>query len=90
MELLLDDFRGVYIPQDFIREIFHEDNWDGISQWQLDILSSGPDSESYWAVWDDVLEGAVCNIEGYEGWTLYQDGALFLVPPDFDWDSLEY
>jgi hypothetical protein len=73
-ELFLDGNRGVYIPQHFAEAISPAD-WTGIDAEDLDVLRAGPDHESYWDAWQDVLDHA----ETKDGRVLHQDGDLWLV-----------
>ena len=75
--LFLDSNRGVYIPQHFAEAIDVKD-WTGIKAEDLDVLRAGPDHESYWDVWQDVLDHA----ETLDGRVLHQDGDLWLVARD--------
>lgn len=89
----LDSARGVYIPRDFA-EIIDPQDWTGIDPQDLQTLKSGPDSEFYWDAWQSVLDYA----ESKDGWTLHQDGDLWLVQfdkavsdfNDYCEDMLEY
>ena len=72
--LFADSARGIYIPQHFA-ESYNSEQWQAIDQSDLDILLSGPESESYWDVWDDVLN----NAETVCGGVLHQDGDLWIV-----------
>ena len=76
-ELFLDGNRGVYIPQHFAEAIGVKD-WTGIEAEDLDVLRAGPDHESYWDAWQDVLDHA----ETRDGRVLHQDGDLWLVARD--------
>jgi hypothetical protein len=79
VEILLSDNRGIYIPQDFVR------NYD-VTLWgfaaddeDIATLREGPDNEWYWDAWNNVLTRAV-YIRGNDGeqrWLLSQDGDLF-------------
>ena len=76
-ELFLDGNRGIYIPQQFAEAIDPAD-WTGIDAEDLDVLRAGPDHESYWDAWQDVLDHA----ETKDGRVLHQDGDLWLVACD--------
>ena len=76
VEILLSDNRGVFIPQDFVR------NYDVVC-WGFDendedilILRQGPDNEFYWEAWNSVLTRAKYERDG-NVWLLNQDGDLF-------------
>lgn len=84
MELLLDDNRGIYIPQNFAQE-FRMRDW-GVSREQERILLDGPDNEAYWDVWNEVLMDAETRHQGHK-WTLHQDGALWMVRDDMTEDE---
>lgn len=79
--LLLSDARGIYIPRDFITDDYNEISVDTCSKWGIkpedaEILASGPDHEFYWDAWDDVINYAVCTVDG-NTYRLYQDGDLW-------------
>lgn len=76
-ECFLDSARGVYIPQNFAEAIDVKD-WTGIKAEDLDVLLAGPDHESYWDAWTDVLDRA----ETLDGRVLHQDGDLWLIARD--------
>ena len=78
INLLLDDHRGVYIPQIFAQDFV---GWTGISPEDHATLLKGPYEEGYWDAWDEVLSEARFT-EGGKEWTLYQDGALFCYCPE--------
>jgi hypothetical protein len=78
MELLLNDSRGVYIPQNFA-EFDHS-----IRSWNIDeddndlvILRQGPEAEYYWDAWDSILGRAAFTDSKGNIWHLYQDGDLW-------------
>jgi len=79
VEILLNDSRGIYIPQDFVRNYdvtlwgFAEDDED------IATLREGPDAEWYWEAWESVLTRAVYirGTDGEQRWLLSQDGDLF-------------
>lgn len=76
--LYADSARGVYIPQYFAESV----DWNACDNWNEDervILLTGPDHESYWDVWCDILD----NVTLSGGYRLYQDGDLWLVPLDW-------
>ena len=81
-----DSAHGVYIPQHFAESIKRE-CVRGVTREQWDILEQGPDHESYWCAWDEVLDFAIvtdfCGVE----YCLYQDGDLWFVPTD--WQPFE-
>ena len=72
VELLLCGSRGIYIPQVFCSE-FDVSDWQ-ISENDVAICLAGPDHESYWDAWSDILRDAKHIKTGH---SLYQDGDLF-------------
>ena len=83
MKLLIDGAAGIYVPRNF-----HE-NFD-FGTWNVDIKEfsdlSDPDKEYYWDAWDELL-GKAEFYDGEHKWTLYQDGDLFAVRDDHNWDE---
>lgn len=78
VELLLNDSRGIYIPQNFA-ENFNMDQW-GVRDEDRDILLLGPndaENEWYWEVWENVLSNASYIDEKGNHWHLWQEGDLF-------------
>jgi hypothetical protein len=75
--LLLSDARGVYIPRDFANEIRRE-FVSGVSAEDWAILEAGPDHESYWEAWDDVINNAVITLAGDE-YRIHPDGDCWLL-----------
>ena len=73
-ELFSDSARGVYIPQHFA-ESANRDKFKYIDKEQWGILESGPETEHYWDVWDEVLSDAETDCGG----VLHQDGDLWIV-----------
>jgi hypothetical protein len=73
--LLFDGARGVYIPRDFANEIVRE-CVSGVDAETFAILEAGPDHESYWDAWSDVLDRATLTVGGHS-YTLHQDGDLW-------------
>lgn len=79
VEILLSDNRGVYIPQDFVRN--HDVVCWGFDENDADILTlrKGPDAENewYWSAWDRILMSAQYTDSNGNVWLLSQDGDLF-------------
>ena len=86
MDLLLDEHHGIYLPQEFAKRI-NRKKWKGISKEEYKILLAGPNHPDYWLAWDDVLANAEYR-DSAGKWYLYQDGPLFLVHEDFDFEQL--
>jgi hypothetical protein len=84
MTRIIDGAMGIYVPQEFAKrydlKVWH------IEQEAIDILLEGPDHEHYWEVWDEALTYARFSANGHT-WGLYQDGDLFTVRDDYDWDN---
>ena len=82
--LLLEESRGVYIPQSFYERF-------DFGSWNLNISDyselSMPENAHYWDAWDDLLREAVLTDADGHRWTLYQDGDLFAVRDDHQWDE---
>lgn len=81
-ELLIDENRGIYIPQEFSKR-FDPNEWQlGNEKEALDILKAGPDHTDYWEAWDEILATATF-VEKRNGqqlvWALEQEGSLFAV-----------
>ena len=77
--ILLDENRGMYIPQAFITRY---EGWEGISDGDRGILREGPDHPEYMEAWDDVLENATWTDKRGIQFRLEQDGDLWVVPVD--------
>ena len=75
--ILLNDSRGVYIPQNFV-EIYNPTHW-GFAEDDEDIaaLRKGPEDEWYWDAWNNVLARAESTDGSGNVWRLSQDGDLF-------------
>ena len=75
IQLLLDDNRGIYIPQNFVDE-FKLELLSGINAEDVKTCQAGPEHEWYWDAWDNILNNASYQENGHT-FTLHQDGALF-------------
>jgi len=83
IKLLIDEQAGIYIPRNFYK-YFAFDAWNLAPQDYSDL--SSPDNAEYWNAWDDLLARAeYCDEEGHV-WRLYQDGDLFAVRDDHDFE----
>jgi hypothetical protein len=76
-QIYADSARGIYIPQHFA-ESANRDMFKYIDADQWQILESGPETEYYWDVWQEVLD----NAETICGGVLWQDGDLWIIWPD--------
>jgi len=81
--LYASDSRGIFIPQ-FFAESANWDQFEGWNEGQRDVLLSGPDNESYWDVWHEVLD----NVTTTCGGVLHQDGDLWIVWPQLAIDVI--
>jgi hypothetical protein len=82
--LFSSDARGIYIPQHF-GEYHDRDLWNPIDSDDLAILLHGPEHESYWDAWCDVLDSAETTCGG----SLHQDGDLWVVWPQLAIDAID-
>jgi hypothetical protein len=83
--LLLDGARGIYVPKGFA-ECFDMTSWD-VSDSDAEILLAGPDHEEYWDTWAEVLDTARYVDDNVMAWSLYQDGDLWAVRSDHQWED---
>ena len=99
----LDDSRGQYIPRDFARgtkrdciEGVEQADLDYLARGPggcLDEDSTLAEGETvrgefYWDVWNTVCDDAiVIDPESGNRFRLHQDGSLFLVPEDWEWNE---
>lgn len=84
IKLLIDEAAGIYIPRNFY-EHFDMSTWGLNVNYFLDL--SHPDSDFYWESWDEALNQAKYLDDEGHTWTLYQDGSLFAVRDDHNWDT---
>lgn len=83
IKLLIDESAGIYIPRNFY-DFVCISTW-GLSEKDFRDLSH-PDNEHYWDAWDEALAQAKYLDDDGHTWTLYQDGSLFAVRDDHNWD----
>lgn len=88
-ELLLDGNRGVYVPQAFA-EGFDLNDWGITDEEDIAILLAGPEEEFYWDVWERVLSDASYTDTDGHTWSLYQEGDLWSVRDDHEWEEGTY
>ena len=90
LQCFADSARGLYIPQYFAESI-DRDAITGVNMEDLDCLLGGPEQDSYWDVWADVLDNAVIKDTHGQEWTLHEDGDLWLVPLGYymAWDVFQ-
>ena len=70
--LLFDSNRGIYIPKAFAESC---DHWQNLPSDFGDLLD-GPEAESYWDIWTEVLDNATYTDSAGNVWHLWQDGDL--------------
>jgi hypothetical protein len=81
---LIDGAAGIYVPRNFY-ERFDLDSWN-LDTADLKDLSN-PYNDLYWDAWDDVLRNAEFHDDNGHIWRLYQDGDLFAVRDDHNWED---
>ena len=87
--LYLNNNQGIYIPRDFVLSTRPE-YISGCDPDDLAVLREGPEHERYWEAWESVCNSArVTDPSTQVVYTLYQDGALWLVPDGMEWDDRE-
>lgn len=72
--LLLDEWRGINIPRDFVQH-FDLSLWTGLNSEDIEACQD-PENEWYWEGWNNILDNARYEENGHV-WTLYQDGCLW-------------
>lgn len=88
-DIYADSSHGIYIPQ-FFAESHNPAVWTGFDKSAIDILMKGPDSESYWDAWQEVLDNAECIDGGFIG-KLHQgeSGDLFVIYPELAIEAIQ-
>ena len=86
-KLLLDGSWGIYIPQIFATRYLSSADCErcGIDPADAAILGN-IDHPDYWEAWETVLDKFATD----DGWTLWQDGDLWLLAPGFEFDNDNY
>ena len=85
--LFLDDHRGTAIPRDFATTVYRS-TVSGVSDEEWAALED-TECEWHWEAWDSVLGKAVITDSKGVKWSLYQDGALWLIPEGMEWSDKE-
>ena len=75
INLLLSDYHGVKIPQNFYNN-FDLEKWHIKKSYFLNNLDNIK-SENYWNAWEEVLNSAYYLDDNGNKFVLYQDGDLF-------------
>ena len=84
IECIINGAYGIYVPQTFAIGC---DGWQGVYPAYREILRAGPDHADYWEAWDAVLSSASYTDDDGRTWTLYQDGDLFVVRDDHEFED---
>jgi hypothetical protein len=86
-ELLIDGNMGIYIPQIFATRYLSAADCErcGIDLIDATILGN-VDDPLYREAWETVLD----RFTTQDGWTLWQDGDLWLLAPGFEFDNDAY
>ena len=83
IKLLVDGVNGQYVPSSFIRRYDME-------KWHIKGRAASyreADNEMKSWIWDDILnEAYYIDEDGYR-WNLYQDGDLWAVREDYEWED---
>ena len=91
MKLLLDGCNGVHIPRYFSQTQymtdFYLDRVPTVSFMQAMNELSDPNNEFYWEVWDEILSKGYWVDSDGNRWTLWQDGDLWMVRDDHEWEN---
>ena len=74
--LMVGDCYGNNIPLEFAKDC---EGWEGISEWAMTTLLSGPDNPNYWEAWNSVTDNASLKTDCGKTYYLYQDGDLWAV-----------
>lgn len=87
ISLLIDENRGIYIPQHFVKK-FNLEDWNLTdSDDDIQVLKKGPEHEFYWEAWENVLDKATYFDDDTQfEYKLHQDGSLYAVC----WEAAEY
>lgn len=83
--LVLLDSHGVYIPQLWCAGITADEAAQiGVSLWAIETCQQGPDADSYWDAWIEILDSATMTDDAGTVWRLWQDGDLWELPDGFE------
>jgi hypothetical protein len=83
IKLLVDGVNGQYVPSSFIR-CYDMNKWH-IKERARSYREADDEMKSW--IWDDILnEAYYIDEDGYK-WDLYQDGDLFAVREDYEWED---
>jgi hypothetical protein len=91
-ELLISDSAGVYIPKEFATSFGYAENfvnWDKVKD-SIEYLKNVDDvhtDEHYWETWIHLESIARINTKTGQIGRLYQDGDLWLIGENDDFDS---
>lgn len=83
--LILSDYWGVYIPQQFCSHLDAADaariNVDFID---VEACQNGPEHPTYWDSWQAILDSAAWQDDSGRDWQLFQSGDLWEIAADFE------
>ena len=85
--LYASDRHGIYIPQYFAESI-KPDCLSGVSGEDMASLLAGPGHEFYLDAWCCVCSTAKITDSNGVTYYLWQDGDLWLVPTDHEWEDM--
>ena len=87
-ELLVNDHRGIYIPQYFCQTYrAYITNMEEVKE-DFNICLSGPDNADYWDAWDNLINNVNFTNDKGEKYTignLYESGDLWAIPEGYEW-----
>lgn len=92
IQCLLDDARGIYIPQAFVENYNHMFSNQFKENLSEDILicEHGPEHAEYWDAWQEITDHFTWIDQDGNTWRLWQDGDLFLAREDYEFDNNIY
>jgi hypothetical protein len=77
MKMLLDGSRGIYVPSTFV-ELYNVFEWGFYEdEHNIATLAEGPDGDSCWDAWDEVLNKAEFIDQDGNKWFLHHDEDLW-------------
>ena len=76
--MLLSDWHGQYIPQEFAKE--YGEQCKGIDWADMQCLLTGPDHPYYWDTWDSIEQNAILVAKDGTEYTLYLNNDLWAIP----------
>ena len=84
---IVDGAHGIYVPQVWAKRYGEAAAASaGISPEDVADLLRGPEADTYWESWDQVLDNYCHTVDGVKHY-LYQDGDLFECPETYEWSE---